>query len=175
MCADEKKRKAKDFTQWRWRSTDTRGSLKPTPLAPGARPWSRKSSLRGFPKLDRVIDVVDTSFWAAHQSRPGVPIAQLTRDLWVNVTHSVHMLPFSAGRPGTWTRNGVWYNYGRNTTLSGQGQMQLLGWCASNLAYNNLSDREFRDVSGDYFSMIVSTIFTTCCFLIPWSVIWKSD
>ena len=148
--------------------------IKPTPLAPGARPWTSRSSLRGLPQLDRVLDVVDTSFWAAHQARPGVPIAALTRDLWVNVIHSVHMLPFSAGRPGTWTRNGVWYNYGRNTTLSGQGQMQLLGWRPEDVASKHLSDRELRDLSGDAFSMPVSTIFSTCCFLNPWSVIWKS-
>ena len=167
----QEKKQRKEFMQWHGHSVSVRSHVKVN-LPTKRQPWSElcgKSPLVvGVRVSDRVLDLLNVAFWAAHKRHADISLDSLPSRLWINISQGVQLNAWTLDGPGTWTRNGFWYHYGTRVVLSGELMLQLLGWpkaCSSTLKF---SDNDCRQLAGDGYSVPIAASVALLLYINPW-------
>ena len=174
--ADEFKRaKDKRYATWKQRSVDMRTKLV---MSADARPWTSLPfvSLHGLPRTCRISDAVDICFREASIKKGTVEVAEVRKGLWCNPSQNIGLFcKAHIGHPGTWCKSSTWYSYEFDCTLSGQAQLQMLGWGSGCAPMDLFSESETRSLSGDGFSVAVACVVSGCMWLNPHGPWWSSS
>ena len=135
--------------------------------------WSEQASvhLRGLPRTPRVIDVVNTALACEQVKRPNTPLADLTKNLWCNVSQCISRMPIYKSVP-TCTTSMVLYSYERDRFVSSRNMLRLLGW-PSNVLSSSFINAEYRFLSGNAFSVPLASICQLLAFSNPFADWWK--
>ena len=170
---EHQRAKGKTFTSWKSRSVDARSKLK---IATDAKPWSGRTGvlLSGLPQTARVADCVDICYQQAVVQKKSTDPAIVAKDLWCNPSQNIGFsCKAHLGAPGTFCRSSTWYSYEHDATMSGQTQLQLLGWHADCAPMDSFSEGETRSLSGDGFSIPIACVVSTSMWLNPHGPWWK--
>ena len=162
----------KAFAKWRARSVDCRSKLG---MSATARPWTGLATTRLAGRRARYLDAIDVCFMEASTKKKSNCVKTVAEGLWCNPSQNVgHSCKPCYNGPGTFCRSGIWYSFEQDATLSGAGQLALLGWPASYCPMN-FSEAEARSLSGDGFSVPVAAAVATSCWLNPWAPWWPKN
>ena len=131
----------------------------------------------GVPKSDRVRDVLDVRYGAAHKAgRPGASAQEIASGLCANVSQCVTRNVRIGNTPiGTLTRNAVLYSYVHDCILSGVDHMKLMGWPDDMCPGETFSDHELRIFAGDQFSLPVAALIMHVAWCNPFGPWWGKD
>ena len=120
--------------------------------------WSSRKGVRlhGLAQTPRVIDVIDTGLAVTLAKNPTLSVSAVVKNRFATVSHSVSRLPVYLGVP-TPTTSSVLYSYEQDMVVPSRSVMRLLGW-PSTLLPHAISNREYRFLSGNAFSMPVGSL-----------------
>ena len=125
---NDEKQNAKLFIKWRQDSAEYRGRCN---MSQNSTPWTGQPRVRlcGLPNQERVRDIVDICYGQACKKLKSKDPKVVRQNLWCNPSQSLsHSAKAVFDRPGTFTKSSRWYSYRHDATLTGSGQLQLLGW-----------------------------------------------
>ena len=171
MVSGEKSReRSAEFRKWPESSAEMR--RKHNLPATGAA-WTSLSSVQlcGVPRRDRIKDVLNVCFSVWRARHPTLDHRSLIANLWCNVGQSVSRLPISQGL-NTGATSALMYSFEKDRLLSGAACMQLLGWPVGLLPRDSFTDRQYRQLAGNGFSLPVACAFTVVLYSNPWAPWW---
>ena len=153
-----------DMKKWEAHSAETR--LKHGVPA-DARPWTESAGLLGVPHTARVLDLLDTSFAVARLRNPGIARKEIVKGLWANVSQGVQRLPFAWSLPTAATSTWA-YSYEMDRLLTARSMMRMQGW-PENLLGQDVSERDYRFLSGNGCSVPIAAVLTSILYTNPWA------
>ena len=167
QVADERQRQAKsqDLQKWKTYSLQVRHSKN---LPATSQPWTSRKGVRlmGVPTTPRTLDVIDTCVAVHLGKHPDIPLQTLCKNMYINLSQSVHRLPVAAACPTPSTSACV-YSCLKDQIISGRSTMLALGWPDCLLPRDSFSDRNYRMLSGNGFSAIISGLIVAVMFANP--------
>ncbi len=109
-----------DYKQWKQYSGQIRTKLR---LPSASSPWTdgrlKKVSCHGVPLTARILDLINVGYSWGRDNCPKTSTTQeIIRDLWVNVSQSIHRSPWAAGTCPAYVRSSLFYNYEHDCCLS---------------------------------------------------------
>jgi len=130
-------------------------------------------ALHGVPDLPRLRDLLDTCYAIAQKSKPGHTKADVARSLYCDVSQSIARRPW-ANTLRTATQNSCFYAFEFDRVISGAEHLRLLGWSSRRLTAGSLTDRDFRSVSGESFSLVWATVLHALLYCNPYGSWWTA-
>ena len=139
------------------------------------KPWSQRRGIQmsGVPARPRVVDLLDVGF-ALRQRALGhyATSAELRRSYYCDISGSVERKPFAV-HPFVFRRNSFLYSYETDSVLSGAAQLEVMGWPRRLLpSASVISDSEYRDLSGECYSVPIAAVLNMCFYCNPWGPWW---
>ena len=121
-------------------------------MSQSSTPWTGLAHTRlcGLPATDRVRDVVDICYGQACKTLKSKDPQVVRLNLWCNPSQSVcHSAKAVFDHPGTFIQSSCWYSFKHDATLTGSGQLQLLGWRTGAAgSVHDFSESDTRNLSG---------------------------
>ena len=145
-------------------------------MSTSARPWTSLPfvSLVGLPQTDRVHDAVDVCYREAVRKKKTANVAEVRKGLWCNPSQNIGFsCKAHIDSPGEFCKSSTWYSYEFDCTMSGQAQLQLLGWFEGCAPMELFSEAETRSLSGDGFSVPAACVVSACMWLNPHGPWWS--
>jgi len=148
----------------------------------GTRPWTtrRGISLVGVPATLRAHDVLDT-VWsvAVKQAARSTPASDIRKSLFCDLSQDIKRQPLTAakrsrGLPSMVTGT-VYYSFEEDTTISGRGNLQLLGHPPGRMSRQSFSESQLRDLAGEGFSVPHACLISFLLFSNPFGAWWDSS
>jgi hypothetical protein len=167
------------LAKWKAHSTGIRTKMGLPKKDAQAESWCDRSGtqLRGVPDdRPRLRDVIDFGYALRVKELQQQNLAWSTHDavmgLWSDISTGVERLPYRYGNPGTFRQNSISYSYEFDRVLSGQGQMEIMGWPRCVLP-PQLTDGQYRSLSGESYSVPVITALNCCLYANPYASWWR--
>jgi hypothetical protein len=115
----------------------------------GHSPWTQRQGieLRGVPRLDRNIDMIDYRWAMRTKKKPKTDTATLKNNAWVNLLQQQSR--HDAMNPGCLTSGALYYSYDRDCLLDGEDFMRLQG--APEGSGGAASNRQLYNLGGEAF------------------------
>ena len=137
--------------------------------------WSKQKGVKmlGVPRLDRILDCLDTCWSYVQKTEDHLNHKQLRADLWCNIGQEVSRLPVSRGNVPCLATSSLLYSFQEDRLLSGAAHMQLMGWPSNLCTHEGFpTQADYRALAGAAFSCPIAAILTSVLYSNPFAPWW---
>ena len=126
--ADQETRRNTLIANWEHMSSQAKTKLQVPKVVRG---WTSKPhiKLRGVPRSQRMIDIINTAWEVKLQQSPVELLEQdMSTDFWCDLSQCISRSPWFTGTLRTLTTSSIIYSFERDLVLTGSDHMRLQGW-----------------------------------------------
>ena len=175
----ERKRCQRQFTKWKAKSVQLRHNLG---MGPSSALWTGRPGIRlsgmGSGASQRQRDLIDICFEQLRSNtfkqHGRVPVAQLVKNAWCNVSQSVDCGSIYAQNVPTLTKTAELYSFRHDAILSGDTHVRMMGW-PYDCTPPKLSQSELRSLAGDSYSLPIMAMIVMGLYSNPHAPWWKAS